>query len=300
VTFCQTIIGGIKDELVQRKTKKQFESGPKSATVHSNPMARGRKSIHGFTLIELLLVIAIIAILASLLLPVLAKSKQKAQGIQCLNNNRQLGIAWQMYAGDNAEKLILNRGNDPTSWVPGWMTLTPDVTDNTNTLYMSRGPLAPFLKSVGVYRCPGDKSTARFGGKIYPRVRTASMNGWVGSDFVPWPEYSDVGYRNYKKLTDFIAAVNIWVLVDEREDSIEDSFCGAVSMVRDELANVPASYHNGACGFMFADGHAEVHKWLDPRTKPPVNDKNPIYGDRKSQPGSRDVHWLQAHSSEKK
>ena len=126
------------------------------------------------------------------------------------------------------------------------------------------------------------------------------MNGWVGSDFVPWPEYSDVGYRNYKKLTDFVAAANIWVLVDEREDSIEDSFCGAVSMVREELANVPASYHNGACGFMFADGHAEVHRWLDPRTKPPVIENRPIYGDRKSQPGSKDVRWLQMHSSERK
>jgi prepilin-type N-terminal cleavage/methylation domain-containing protein/prepilin-type processing-associated H-X9-DG protein len=263
-------------------------------------MRLGRKSIQAFTLIELLVVIAIIAILAGMLLPSLAKAKQKGQGIQCLSNNRQLGIAWVMYADDNAEKLVLNRGNDPTAWVPGWMTLTPNVSDNTNTVYMSRGPLGSFLKSVAVYKCPGDKSTARFGNNVYPRVRTASMNGWVGSDFVPWPEYSDVGYRNYKKLTDFIAAANIWIVVDEREDSIEDSFCGAVSMIRDELANVPASYHNGACGFMFADGHAEVHKWLDPRTKPPVNDNRPIYGDRKSQPGSKDVRWLQAHSSEKK
>jgi prepilin-type N-terminal cleavage/methylation domain-containing protein/prepilin-type processing-associated H-X9-DG protein len=253
-----------------------------------------------FTLIELLVVIAIIAILAGMFLPALSKSKQKAQGIQCLNNNRQLGIAWLMYASDNAEKLVLNYGNNPVGWVPGWMTLTANTPDNTNTLYMSRGPLAPYLKSVASYRCPGDKSTATFGKNTYPRVRTVSMNGWVGGDFVPWPEYSDVGYRHYTKLTHFIAPVNIWVLVDEREDSIEDSFCGAVSMVRDELANVPASYHNGACGFMFADGHAEVHKWIDPRTKPPVNDSHPIYGDRKAQPGNPDIHWLQARSSEKK
>ena len=167
-------------------------------------------------------------------------------------------------------------------------------------LNMTRGPLAPFLKSVGVYRCPGDKSVAQFSGKWYPRVRTASMNGWVGSDFFPWPEYSDVGYRNYRKITEFVSASQIWVIVDEREDSIEDSFCGVVSMVREELANVPASYHNGACGFMFADGHAEVHKWLDGRTKPPIKKGQPIYGDRKLQPGNPDIRWLQQHSGEKK
>ena len=258
---------------------------------------------NGFTLIELLVVIAIIAILASMLLPAMGKAKQKAQGILCLSNNRQLGIAWQMYPGDNAEKLVLNYGNNPISWVPGWMTGAPGNPDNTNTLYMSRGPLAPYLKDVGIYKCPGDRSAAAFGSRTYPRVRTAAMNGWVGSNSAPWPEYSDVGYRNYEKLSHFISPVGIWVLVDEREDSIEDSFCGAVSMIRDELANTPAAYHNGACGFMFADGHAEVHKWLDARTKPPLRKNqlmNGVGGDRKLQPGNVDIHWLQARSSEKK
>ncbi len=256
-----------------------------------------------FTLIELLVVIAIIAILASMLLPALSKAKQKAQGILCLSNNRQLGIAWHMYPSDNAEKLVLNYGNNPISWVPGWMTAGPGNPDNTNTLFMSRGPLAPYLKDVGVYKCPGDLSSATFGARTYPRVRTASMNGWIGNNLVPWPEYSDVGYRNYEKISHFISPVGIWALVDEREDSIEDSFCGAVSMIRDELANTPAAYHNGACGFTFADGHAEIHKWLDGRTKPPLRKNqlmNGVGGDRKLQPGNPDIRWLQARSSEKK
>ena len=209
-----------------------------------------------------------------------------------------------MYAGDFADKLPLNWGDDPRSWIPGWMDYNPGNRDNTNVLNMLNGLLGPYVRAVGAYKCPGDLSVARFGKAIYPRVRTVAMNGWIGNDDVPWPEYSDVGYRHYIKSGDFLSPAGIWVLVDERDDSIDDSYCGAVSMVRDELANTPASYHNGACGFMFADGHAEIHKWLDPRTKPRVI-KNQgmaggVYGGRKSQPGNVDIRWIRERSSEKK
>jgi prepilin-type processing-associated H-X9-DG protein len=119
---------------------------------------------------------------------------------------------------------------------------------------------------------------------------------------LPWPEFSDkdvVGYRHYQKLSDFRSPAGIWVLVDEREDSIDDSSCGAVSMVGDYLGNMPAAYHNGACGFLFADGHAEVHRWRDPRTKPPI-DINRNMGDRKYQPGNPDIYWLRQRTTETK
>jgi prepilin-type N-terminal cleavage/methylation domain-containing protein/prepilin-type processing-associated H-X9-DG protein len=268
------------------------------------PRAPGLSAPPGFTLIELLVVIAVLAILAAMLLPAVTKTKSKAEGIQCLNNNRQLGIAWQMYATDSAEKLVLNWGNDRHSWVPGWMDFNVGNPDNTNVLYLVNGLLGSYVKAAGAYKCPGDRSVGKFGKVSYPRVRSTAMNAWVGSDFVPWPEYSDVGYRNFQRSSDFLRPAGIWVLVDEREDSIDDSFCGAVSMVRDELANTPAAYHDGACGFMFADGHAEIHKWMDGRTKPPiVRDQNMnggVGGGRKPQPGNVDIHWLQQRSSEKK
>ncbi len=253
-----------------------------------------------FTLIELLVVIAIIAILAGMLLPALGRAKQKAQGIACLSNNKQMSLAWYLYADDHSDQLAPMGGLDP--WVKGWLTFDINNPDNTNILFLLDGHLGRYLKSTGFYKCPGDKSTAVIRKVTYPRVRSVAMNGWVGdreNTQGSWPDWTVSGFKKFVRLGDFSSPTRFWVFVDEREDSIDNGHCGVVSMVREVLANTPAAYHNGACGFAFADGHAEIKQWKDPRTKPPI-DRKRNFAVEKLQPDNKDIRWLQERTTERK
>jgi prepilin-type N-terminal cleavage/methylation domain-containing protein len=259
----------------------------------------------GFTLVELLVVIAIIAILAGLLLPALGRAKAKAQGIQCLNNLNQLSLSWILYADDNADRLPPNQlnGTDPTrTWVMGWLDYARPVPDNTNTTYLMNSHLWPYHRTLAVWRCPADHSMSRHGGRLYPRVRSVSMNCWLNSEG-PWQ--GEAQYKVLRKISDMTdpGTTGTWVLTDEREDRINNGFFvvdmlgfNPRSPAALQLVDIPASYHNGAGGVTFADGHSLIKKWLDPRTKPAVRPGRDLPLTSGS-PNNPDVFWLQERST---
>src|SRR5208283_608411 len=134
----------------------------------------------GFTLVELLVVIVVIAILAAMLLPVLSKGKEKAQAAMCMSNTRQLVLAEIMYATDNNDQLAGNplTKNSP-GWQNGWLDWSYSNWDYTNVATLLAGQLGSYVRSVGVYRCPADKSIVP-GQRGLLRVRSYSMNVFVG------------------------------------------------------------------------------------------------------------------------
>ncbi len=243
----------------------------------------------GFTLIELLVVIAIIAILASMLLPALGKAKTKAQGIMCMSNTKQLMTAVSLYTGDNAEHFPMNVHRSVAQsgsrigttgnyypWIMGWLSWDTSP-HNTNRLFLTDPGFAVLAKYSGhaykIYKCPADNylhASQRARGWT-ERVRSVSMNGAVGFG----NKSASDGLLNcdkvFIKTTDVTdpPPVKLWVFVDEHPDSINDgAFFNAQGIA--EWIDFPANSHNNACGFAFADGHSEIHKWKGMVTKYPV------------------------------
>lgn len=275
-----------------------------------------------FTLLELLVVVAVIGVLAGLLWPALTKARQQAQGLQCLSNLRQLTLAWRMYTEDNDGRLLFSmpswqRGgpNARYAWVMGQLDFDPYNRSNWDLeTDIHKSPLWPYCgQSAAIWKCPADKSSVKYGDTTYPRVRSMSMNFWLGglegkvSSFMTVPEWQN--WKVNLKLDDLVdpSPSRTFVFLDMREDGINSgSFLTDMTGSPDkpELLrfwhDYPATYHNRAGGFSFADGHSEIKRWRDPRTMPPMK-KGVLLWDVVvpfvPSPNNPDLIWLQERAT---
>jgi prepilin-type N-terminal cleavage/methylation domain-containing protein len=274
-----------------------------SACVRTEPDRRtsGPQNLRfAFTLIELLVVIAIIAILVALLLPGLSRAKATAKRIQCVNNHKQLATACALYVADNNDWLPANGENNPPStsfrlWVQGAF-LYPEANTNSGYILDSKYALfANYLHTTQVYVCPADPKTVLVAGKPYPKLRSYSMNAYVGWGG-RWDNRLAANYTVFKKQSQVEASMasTLLLFVDVNPKSICWPYFG-VQMKEDVILLFPGGAHNRGGVISSIDSHVEYHRWRDLRTVAAVSANYHQHHD--PSPGNRDLYWLRQRTT---
>jgi len=291
----------------------------------ANSHARVTRLARGFTLIELLVVIAIIGILAAILLPVLQAAKQRAWEIDCINNKRQIQLGYYMYAQDNNDHLALNTVNADspgTGWVTSYLDWNAGRTadPNTNIANLINGTLGDYTaKKIDTYRCAADiyVSAAQTGLGWTHRIRSVRINGYLAHnpieptwDTTSWTSGQGIDFTNMWKMSNIKSPSSMWVFVDAHPDTGDSGgtshpYDGVFSLPPGGISasgscnwnDMPASYHQRRnCGFSFADGHAEMHRWISRTTPRAVTFVGPLEGITVPNYDTQDILWTFYHA----
>jgi prepilin-type N-terminal cleavage/methylation domain-containing protein/prepilin-type processing-associated H-X9-DG protein len=266
------------------------------STLLSAPLGPERR--RGFTLIELVVVAALLALLATLALPAHGKAGRSGHAVACANNLKQLIAGYLMYAHDNNDLALGPSASDAVpAWCSGVLGSAPDAIDEQ---LVRKSPTYRYVASPRVFRCPSDGSRFVFQGQWWPRNRSYAVNSFMGPPAFIYPN-SDI-FKFARKLSDITAPgpSAVYVLLEEHENSINDShflpFKDLHQFGNQAWLDAPSGRHGNAAGLAYADGHSDIHRWLDSNVQVTMGSSTPVHSLAAiPRPGPRDFAWFTNH-----